>query len=186
MADRPLVVDALQYSNWSEEIFRQMHQAGIAAVHVTICYHESFRLTVENIIAWNRRFERFPDLIFLGRTADDVRRAHAEGRTAIVFGFQNCAPIEDDIGLIEVCHQLGARFMQLTYNNQSLLATGCYETEDTGMDRAAPHIQEMAAGQIRMKYTPRLKFLIDPSIGEGIKIDRLLEDIDGDAEAKWG
>lgn len=74
---------------------------------------------------WNRMFERFPDLIVPGRTAEDVRRAHAEGRTAIVFGFQNCSPIEDDIGLVEICHQLGARFMQLTYNNQSLLATGC-------------------------------------------------------------
>ncbi len=135
MADRPLIVDALQYSNWSEKIFREMHQAGIAAVHVTICYHESFRLTVENIIAWNRRFERFPDLIVHGRTAADVRRAEREGRTAIVFGFQNCSPIEDDIGLIEVCHQLGARFMQLSYNNQSLLATGCYETEDPGITR---------------------------------------------------
>ncbi len=112
-----------------------MHQAGLAAVHVTICYHESFRETVENIIAWNRRFERFPDLIVHGRTADDVRRAHAEGRTAIVFGFQNCSPIEDDIGLVEVCHQLGARFMQLSYNNQSLLATGCYEKEDPGITR---------------------------------------------------
>ena len=135
MADRPLIIDALQYCNWSEEIFRQMHQAGLAAVHVTICYHESFRETVENIIAWNRRFERFPDLIVQGRTAADVRRAHAEGRTAIVFGFQNCSPIEDDIGLVEVCHQLGARFMQLSYNNQSLLATGCYEKEDPGITR---------------------------------------------------
>ena len=135
MADRPLIVDALQYSNWSAEIFRQMHQAGISAVHVTICYHESFRATVENIIAWNRRFEQFPDLIVPGRSAADVRRAQADGRTAIVFGFQNCSPIEDDIGLIEVCHQLGARFMQLSYNNQSLLATGCYETDDPGITR---------------------------------------------------
>jgi membrane dipeptidase len=27
-------------------------------------------------------------------------------------------------------HTLGLRFMQLSYNNQSLLATGCYEAED--------------------------------------------------------
>lgn len=30
---------------------------------------------------------------------------------------------------------LGLRFMQLTYNNQSLLASGCYEDEDTGLTR---------------------------------------------------
>jgi len=135
MADRPLIIDALQYSNWSEEIFRQMNGAGVAAVHVTICYHEDFRETVENISAWNRRFERYPEMIVHGKTAEDVRDAHANGRTAIIFGFQNCSPIEDDIGLVEVCHQLGARFMQLSYNNQSLLATGCYEDDDPGITR---------------------------------------------------
>ncbi|MGB7260769.1 MAG: membrane dipeptidase, partial [Albidovulum sp.] len=35
----------------------------------------------------------------------------------------------------EVLHRLGLRFMQLTYNNQSLLATGCYEADDTGLTR---------------------------------------------------
>ncbi len=30
---------------------------------------------------------------------------------------------------------MGAVFMQLTYNNQSLLATGCYETHDSGVTR---------------------------------------------------
>jgi membrane dipeptidase len=76
-----------------------------------------------------------PDLIFKGMTAADVRRAQETERTAIFFGFQNPSPIEDDIGLVEICHQLGIRFMQLTYNNQSLLATGCYEDDDTGLTR---------------------------------------------------
>ena len=135
MTNQPLIIDCLQYSNWSENVFRQMNEGKVAAVHVTICYHEDFRETVENVVDWNRRFEKYSDLIIPGRSADDVRRAHAEGKTAIVFGFQNCSPIEDDIGLVEVCHQLGARFMQLSYNNQSLLATGCYEADDPGITR---------------------------------------------------
>ena len=130
-----IIIDGCQYANWSEKIFREMHAGGVAAVHVTICYHEDFRETVKNIADWNRMFERFPDLIVPGRTAEDVRSAHAAGKTAIIFGFQNCSPIEDDISLVEICHQLGARFMQLSYNNQSLLATGCYEDNDTGITR---------------------------------------------------
>ncbi len=128
-------IDGLQYCNWSEEIFRQMRRGGLDAVHVTICYHENFRETVSNIEAWNRRFEAHPDLIFPGQSGEDVRRARESGRTAIFFGLQNCSAIEDDIGLIEICHQLGIRFMQLTYNNQSLLASGCYETRDSGITR---------------------------------------------------
>ena len=70
-----------------------------------------------------------------GRSAEDVVAAKASGRTAIIFGFQNCSPIEEDLGLVQIFHELGVRFMQLTYNNQSLLATGCYEAEDPGITR---------------------------------------------------
>ena len=133
-------IDNLQYANWSEKIFRQMREGGLDAVHVTIAYHENFRETVLNMEQWNRWFEQFPDLIVQGRSAADVRHAHETGRTAIFFGFQNPSPIEDDIGLVEILHDLGARFMQLTYNNQSLLATGCYEDEDTGLTRMGKQV----------------------------------------------
>lgn len=134
-AAQPIIIDATQYCNWSERIFRELRAGGVAAVNVTICYHENFREMVANITRWNRWFELYPDLICPGRCGDDVRRAAREGRTAVFFGFQNPLPIEDDIGLIEICHMLGVRFMQLSYNNQSLLAAGCYEADDSGITR---------------------------------------------------
>ncbi len=130
-----MIIDNLQYANWSDKIFREMREGGVDAVHVTIAYHENFRETVLNFENWNRWFERYPDLIMKGLWAEDVDRARETGRTAIFFGFQNPSPIEDDIGLVEIVHSLGARFMQLSYNNQSLLATGCYEANDPGLTR---------------------------------------------------
>lgn len=129
------LIDGLQYANWSEKIFRQLRAGGVDAVHVTITYHETFRETVANIASWNRWFEQFPDLIFQGFSAQDVDLAQSTHRTAIFFGAQNPSCIEDDIDLVAVLHRLGLRFMQLSYNNQSLLATGCYETEDCGLTR---------------------------------------------------
>ena len=129
------VIDGLQYANWSEKVFKQMRAGNVDAVHVTITYHENFRETVLQIEKWNRFFEEFPDLIFQGKTAADLKLARETGRTAIFFGSQNPSCIEDDIGLVEILHTLGLRFMQLTYNNQSLLATGCYEADDTGLTR---------------------------------------------------
>lgn len=133
-------IDCLQYANWSEKIFRQMREGAVDAVHVTIAYHENFRETVLNMEQWNRWFEQYPDLICQARTGADVRQAKRDGRTAIIFGFQNPSPIEDDIGLVEILHTLGARFMQLSYNNQSLLATGCYEAEDPGITRMGKQV----------------------------------------------
>ena len=135
MLKKPLFIDNLQYSQWSLEVFEQMREANLTAVHVTICYHENFRQTIENIISWNKFIELHPDLLMLARNADDVRTAYKTNKTAIIFGFQNCSPIEENIGLIEVFHKLGVRFMQLSYNNQSLLATGCYEETDPGVTR---------------------------------------------------
>lgn len=128
-------IDNLQYCNWSPKVFRELRAGGVDAIHVTIAYHENFRETVLNFERWNRWFEEYPDLITKGLWASDIDAARAAGKTAVFFGFQNPSPIEDDIGLVEIVHTLGARFMQLTYNNQSLLATGCYEAEDNGITR---------------------------------------------------
>ena len=147
-------IDNLQYANWSEKIFRQMREGGVDAVHVTIAYHENFRETVLNFEQWNRWFEQYPDLIMKGEWASDVDKARDSNRTAIFFGFQNPSPIEDDIGLLEIVHTLGARFMQLTYNNQSLLATGCYEANDAGITRM---------GKAVIKEMNRVGLVIDMS-----------------------
>lgn len=138
---RPMMlIDNLQYANWSEKIFRQLREGGVDAIHVTIAYHENFRETVLNFEKWNRWFEQYPELIMKGQWASDIDVARETGRTAVFFGFQNPSPIEDDIGLVEIVHTLGARFMQLTYNNQSLLATGCYEDKDMGVTRMGKQV----------------------------------------------
>jgi len=58
------------------------------------------------------------------------------------------------------------------------------EVEATGeaLTRAAPHIQGVVGRQVNMKYTPKLTFRVDPAIGEGLKIDRLLHDLETEDE----
>ena len=126
-------IDNLQYCNWSRKIFEINRSAGLDAVHVTIVYHEDFDELQLEIKKWEKLFHENSDLIFLGKNFQDIDKANKENKTAIFFGFQNCSPIEDDINLVEKVYQLGCRFMQLTYNNQSLLATGCYEKVDSGV-----------------------------------------------------
>ena len=126
-------IDNLQYCNWSRLIFEINREANLDAVHVTIVYHEDYDELILEMEKWEKLFKENSDLIFLGKNFNDIKKANLEKKTAIFFGFQNCSPIEDDINLIEKVHELGCRFMQLTYNNQSLLATGCYEKLDSGV-----------------------------------------------------
>ena len=147
-------IDNLQYCNWSKEIFQINNEAKLDAVHVTIAYHEDFNEVQKNIEVWNKYFQDYKNLIFHGKTFKDIEKAYQEKKTAIFFGFQNCSPIEDDIGLVEKVYALGARFMQLTYNNQSLLATGCYEKNDSGVTRM---------GSEAIKEMNRLGLVVDMS-----------------------
>ena len=126
-------IDNLQYCKWSREVFQINRDAGLDAVHVTVVYHEDYDEFLQRTKEWNKLFKENSDLIFLGKDYKDIEKANSENKTAIFFGFQNCSPIEDDIGLVEKVHERGCRFMQLTYNNQSLLATGCYEKNDSGV-----------------------------------------------------
>ena len=126
-------IDNLQYCNWSRQIFEINREAKLDAVHVTIVYHEDYDEFILEIKKWDKLFKENKDLIIRGKNFKDIDKAKQENKTAIFFGFQNCSPIEDDIKLVEKVHQLGCRFMQLTYNNQSLLATGCYEKIDSGV-----------------------------------------------------
>tara|TARA_B000000475_G_scaffold270505_1_gene266304 strand:- start:333 stop:1316 length:984 start_codon:yes stop_codon:yes gene_type:complete len=133
-------IDNLQYCKWSEDIFKINREAELDAVHVTIAYHEDFDELQNNINEWQQNFDQYSNLIIHGKTFKDIERAHELNKTAIFFGFQNCSPIEDDINLVEKVKKLGATFMQLTYNNQSLLATGCYEDKDSGVTRMGKEV----------------------------------------------
>ena len=147
-------IDNLQYCKWSREVFEINREAGLDAVHVTVVYHEDFDEFNSRVNEWNTYFKENSDLIFLGKSYKDIEKAKKEKKTAIFFGFQNCSPIEDDIGLVEKVYDLGCRFMQLTYNNQSLLATGCFENIDSGVTNFGKEV---------IKEMNRLGLVIDMS-----------------------
>ena len=147
-------IDNLQYCNWSKEIFEINREANLDAVHATICYHEDYDELQINIELWKKYFENYSSLIFQGFNSKDIEKAKQENKTAIFFGLQNCSPIEDNIEYVEVLKQQGVLFMQLTYNNQSLLATGCYEEKDAGITRMGREV---------IKEMNRVKMIIDMS-----------------------
>ncbi|MGF1700514.1 dipeptidase [Photobacterium makurazakiensis] len=135
MYQQQIIIDGLQYCNWNREYFQTLKASGITAVHATLVYHENTRETLTRFAEWNTLFEQNADLIMPVLSMADVEIAKAQGKVGVFFGAQNCSPIEDEIGMVEVMRRQGLLIMQLTYNNQSLLATGCYEQNDNGITR---------------------------------------------------
>lgn len=128
-----VVIDGLVVSKWSRELFADMRKGGLTAANCTCSVWENFRQTVDNIGAWRRRFAEHADLIAPVRTTADIGRAKAEGKVGIILGTQNTWCIEDRLDYLAVFKGLGVGVMQLTYNTQNLVGSGCFEGRDSGL-----------------------------------------------------
>jgi membrane dipeptidase len=82
------------------------------------------RRTLEFIDAMYRVCEAHPDEIELARTASDIRRLKAAGKLAAVLCVEGGHSIDDNLAVLRVYHQLGVRYMTLTWNNTNNWADG--------------------------------------------------------------
>ncbi len=153
-----MIIDALNCSNWSRELFQELRNADVTCIHVTTAVWENGRETLSQLHKWYRWFRQHNDLIMPVTTGADISQAAKLGKTGVVLGFQGSSPIEDDLGMLELFYKLDVRIMQLTYNNASLLGGGCYEPNDGGLTRF---------GRETIREMNRLGMLIDLShVGE--------------------
>lgn len=131
--ERAVVVDGLIVSNFDRSVFEDMRRGGITAANCTCCIWENFAETMRNIGRWQGWFREHADLIVPVRNTADIRRAKAEAKTGIILGWQNLSGIEDQIAHLELFKGLGVGIMQIAYNTQNLVGTGCYESRDGGL-----------------------------------------------------
>lgn len=131
--ERSTVVDGLIISNFDRSVFEDMRRGGITAANCTCCVWENFTETMRNVMRWKAWFREHRDLIRPVYTTADIGAAKDEGRTGIILGWQNLTGIEDQIGYLELFKELGVGIMQIAYNTQNLVGTGCYEKHDGGL-----------------------------------------------------
>lgn len=127
------VVDGLVVANFGRAIFEDMRRGGLTSANCTCSIWEGFRATMDNVARWKRWFREHNDLITQVTTSADIARAKREGKTGIILGWQNLTGIEDQIGYLQLFKELGVGIMQIAYNTQNLVGTGCYESRDGGL-----------------------------------------------------
>ncbi|MBI3944044.1 MAG: membrane dipeptidase, partial [Chloroflexi bacterium] len=130
-----IIIDGLEISRWHGETLLHLVRGGLTAINATVAVHENFRQTINNITTWHRLFEQYQDLIMPARSVADIKAAKQSGRTGIIFGFQNTAPVEDDLSLLAIFKELGVRIIQITYNEGNYAGAGCLESKDWGLSR---------------------------------------------------
>ncbi len=98
---------------------------------------------------------RYPEALGLARTAADVRRLADEGKRAAILCVEGGHAIEDSLSVLRTYHELGVRYLTLTWNNNNGWA-------DAGMDRPRHHgLTDF--GKAVVKEMNRLGMLVDVS-----------------------
>ena len=128
-----IVFDGLVISKWSREVFEDMHRGGITAVNCTCSVWEGLHDTLVNVARWKSWFTEHADILLPVYTTRDIDKAKREKRVGVILGWQNTSGIEDRLELVAVFKSLGVGVMQLTYNTQNLVGSGCYESHDSGL-----------------------------------------------------
>jgi membrane dipeptidase len=75
---------------------------------------------LDQVDAVRENVRKYSDQMMLARTAEDVRRAHAQGKIAALMGVEGGHMIGNDIRVVRIFADLGVRYMTLThfYNDE--------------------------------------------------------------------
>ena len=164
--EQAIIIDGLDTSKWGRKsVYRSLRDGGVTAINATIAVWDDYQAVLHKITHYLEWFDQFSDLIRPVHTVDDIRAAKAENRTGIILGWQNAAPIGNDLRRLRLFHELGVRIIQLTYNERNLLGNGCYERLDDGLSRF---------GLAAVAEMNRLGILIDLShVGDRTTLDAI-------------
>ena len=138
-----IVIDGLICAKWERALFEDMAKGGLTAANCTVSFWENFEGTVRNIVEMNNLIEENSDLVMKVRTTADILKAKELGKTGIMMGFQNAHAYEDQLGYVQVFKDLGVGVVQMAYNTQNLIGTGCYERDGGLSDFGREIIGEM-------------------------------------------
>jgi membrane dipeptidase len=141
--ENSIIIDGLNISKFDRSVFEDMRKGGITAANCTVSVWESFTKTVDNIALMKQQIRQHNEILTLVRTTDDIVQAKRENKIGIILGFQNAHAFEDNLGYIEAFRDMGVRVVQLCYNTQNLVGTGCYERDGGLSDFGREVIAEM-------------------------------------------
>ncbi len=131
---KALVLDALSFPYIIDDVYSpSVREGGVDAACITVAISQGFNETVREIARIRRRIEERSDLFVIACTSAEIIKAKSQGKIALVFGFQDIEPIEDDLTFIEIFHTLGVRIMQLTYTGGNRAGDGCGELTNSGL-----------------------------------------------------
>jgi membrane dipeptidase len=130
------IVDGSLTLKQDAQHFADARAGGVSATNHTVIWPDrDLPQALREINACRRWIDANPDEVLLATTVRDIEEAKASGREGIIFGPQNTEMIGTDLSLVGTFYDLGVRIMQLTYQRQNWVGSGCGERRDGGVTR---------------------------------------------------
>lgn len=118
-------------------VLAEAHASGLTAVNITLGYvsgpDDPFEASVRDIAATDTLVRKHERDVMKILTAADIRRAKAERKIGLIYGFQNSAMMGKDATRVDIFADLGVRVFQLTYNPANQLGDGSMAKENRGL-----------------------------------------------------
>jgi membrane dipeptidase len=118
----------------SEAEAAMFRSSGITAFHNStgVGGATAYDDALQFIAAWSGFAGRNSDVFSLVGRAEDIDRAKAQKKIAVIIGLQNADEFRE-VKDVKAFYELGLRCAQLTYNSQNLLGSGSTERVDGGI-----------------------------------------------------
>lgn len=112
---------------------------GVEAIHITINNFSAvnplptLREGLKELAACRAHYASLGGVTRVVERFTDFSKAAAEGKLAVVLGYQNVPGIDRDLKLLELFRDLGVRVIQIAHNVRNLYGDGCVEAADAGL-----------------------------------------------------
>ena len=129
-----IVIDGSSVVKQEPAHFDRFRAGGVTATNHTVTRPSSdLEQSLREINSARRWIAAHPADVLLATRTSDIETAKRTDREAIIFGPQNTEFLGTDLHLLGTAYDLGIRVLQLTYQRQNWVGSGCGERRDGGL-----------------------------------------------------
>lgn len=110
------------------ESAQKCFDGGISTIVLTVAHWpHNFDRAVKRVLKYKDIISQNSDKFMLVKEISDINKAKEQRKMGVILAFQDAVPIEDNVDYLNVFYDMGVRVIQLTYNAQNYIGSGCCE-----------------------------------------------------------